>query len=339
MPNDTPLSLEGAVGLLIEKNTTAPAADEGAKSATPAETPVEEDKDNPPADDGASDAPAADTQDTPADQGDVNGDGDEQGDALPPIEPPQFWKAEDKAAFKNLPRDAQEIIHRREQERDTELRNLQNRTSEQSKTVDAEVNRLKTLSDQISKHVNDDLTDLAKDFPEIKSENDLILLAQKDPARYSVFQARLTQFQVKQQAAAQAQQLLENKAQQERQEGLVKARDALIKAFPAWKEDPKLAAKEITEMQDYAISLGADPATARQAIDPIVYQLAQKAMLWDKAQEAKAKALVRTPPRVVKPGAANNVPAGDTKAKDRQTRLNQLTKSGDINDARGLLRA
>src|SRR5215467_171639 len=186
MPDDKPLSIEGAMGMLIDKNSAAPATPDNSSAAPAASSPApeaaaaepEDKKDSAPADDTAArkdDAPTGDEgkQDTPEDdKGKTDGEGDDQGDALPTIEPPQSWKAEEKKVWESLPREAQQAIARREQDRTTELRNLQNQSAEQRKTVDAEVNRLKELSAEIGQHVNEQLTELARDFPDLKSEAD-----------------------------------------------------------------------------------------------------------------------------------------------------------------------
>jgi hypothetical protein len=62
-------------------------------------------------------------------------------------------------------------------------------------------------------------------------------------------------------------------------------------------------------------------------------------MLYDRAQAQAKKAINKDPPRTVtKPGTQSSTPKSDAKAADRQTRLSRLEKTGDIEDARGLLR-
>jgi len=323
-----------------------PVDDPAAASTEPAKEPAKEAQSDAetPVDDGLSPdekaAKEAAKKDTPADQGDVNDEDVEQAssDALPPIEPPSSWKTEEKDVFKSLPRAAQEAIARREQDRTTELRNLQNSQAEQRKTVEAEVNKLKGIADKVSEYVSNEVKSLAKQFPEIKSEADVTALAERDPARFSLFQARLMEFNAARAAQAEAQQVLTQKANEAQQETMKQARDALITAFPTW-QDKTVAVKEMTELQDYAIKeMGVPEQAARTTIDPYVYKLAQKAMLYDRAQAAKAKALTRDPPRTtVKPGTSSTSPRGDAKAASRQSQLTKLDRSGDIEDARGLL--
>lgn len=330
MPEDntSPLTIEGALGMLIEKP-----AEETPAQETPAVETAATNNDAP-----AGEAPAVEASgDTPPADGGKTEGAAETGDALPSIEPPSSWKAEEKAVWESLPRAAQEAVARREQDRTTELRNLQNKSADAQKSVDVEVAKLKGLNDRITQHVETEIKQLATDFPEIKSEADVMALAARDPARFANFQARLMAFNATRQAAADAQQALTQKANEQRQTTLNDAREAILQAFPAWK-DNAVAKKEITELQDYAISLGVPEQTARTTLDPFVYKLAQKAMAWDNAQKSKAAALTKTPPKVVKPGAAPAYPRTDQKAQDRAARLNKLAETGDIDDARGLLR-
>lgn len=338
MPDDgtSPLSLDSALSLMSADETQRgePAdnvADTGAAPADKGTTNTD-----------ASATAKADTEaatDTPvADEGKTNDEDADQGDALPTIEPPSSWKAEEKVVWESLPREAQEAVARREQDRTTELRNLQNSQAEQRKTADAEVARLKGLADQIGAYVQTEVKALALAFPEIKTEADVAALAERDPARFAVFQAKLMQFNSARQAEADAQKELSTRANQEQQETLTKAKDALLTAFPTWK-DPQVARKELTELQDYAIKLGVPEQAARTTLDPFVYKLAQKAMLYDRAQTAKAAAINRDPPRVVKPGPGNSGSKADKNAESRQQQLSKLTKTGDLEDAIGLLRA
>ena len=52
-----------------------------------------------------------------------------------PVKPPRSWNAEDKDAFAALPRGVQEVIARRETERDREIRRCQNRAAEAEKRL------------------------------------------------------------------------------------------------------------------------------------------------------------------------------------------------------------
>lgn len=274
-------------------------------------------------------------QDAPTDEGDAEeGDGD-QGDALPLIEAPSSWSTEEKAEWAGLSRKAQEVIQRREQDSVRALRTAQNDAAEQRKTADAEVTRLKGLATHIDALVQRDVADLAKAFPEIKTEADVAALAQSDPARFAAFQGRLMALNAANQARANAAAEVAKADDVKRTEQLTQAKTALLEAFPAWK-DPDVARREVTEIQDYAIKQGASEATARANLDPVIYKLAQKAMLHDRAQAARAQAINRTPPRVVKPGQSSN-PKATAKEEVRRAQEAKLSQTGDIQDAVALM--
>src|SRR5437588_3993477 len=60
-----------------------------------------------------------------------------EAEALPPIEPPRSWKAEEKERFKSLPRETQAYLAERETERDRAIRTSQNETAEKLKGLTA----------------------------------------------------------------------------------------------------------------------------------------------------------------------------------------------------------
>jgi hypothetical protein len=62
--------------------------------------------------------PAEGEEETPAEGAEDEPEIEAQDDDLPPIDPPVSWDAEAKAKFAELPRDAQEVIAKRESERE-----------------------------------------------------------------------------------------------------------------------------------------------------------------------------------------------------------------------------
>lgn len=141
-----------------------------------------------------------------------------------------------------------------------------------------------------------------------------------------------------QQAQTDAQREIGAREEAAQREAQVQQRDALMEAFPAW-NDPVVARKEILELQEYAIKMGVPEQAARANVDPFTFKLTQKAMLYDRAQAAKTAAVTKDPPRVIKPGTPNANPNKDgSNGERRQTQLAKLTRSGDLEDARGLLR-
>jgi hypothetical protein len=353
MPNDDDvLSLEGAFGLLrsgdadpfpVDGGEAPPAGANGDIPVQPGDTSddvIVDNDDIPEDDEDEDDLSLEGNTDAPPDAGKTNDKSKDQGDdALPPIEAPSSWKTEEKEVWSALPRKAQEAIARREQAATQEVRNLQNKSAEQQKTVDAEVGKLKGLTTKIDSYLNEKVIELQKEFPEVKSEADLVALASSDPARAQLFSAKLNALQAVNNAKAEAEQRVAAQAAETQKQELAKAKDALLEAFPAWK-DPEVARKEVTELQDYAIkTYGVPEATARGTLDPVTYKLVQKAMLYDRAVAARQTAVTRIPPRVVnKPGSQSADPRVSAREDARRTQFAKLEETGSIEDAIGLLR-
>jgi hypothetical protein len=338
MPDESPLTLESALSFM-RVDPSAPAPEPEDKSAAPDTAAPSEDNSAPAQDDTPpADVAAADTDTPQSDEGETNEGSQDPGDALPPIEAPSSWSTEEKAEWNSLSRKAQEAVLRREQDNTKALRNAQNATAESNKKADAEVTRLKNLAEQFDGYLNEKVADLAREFPEVKSEADLVTLATNDPARAQLFNAKLQALAAANGARANAQRELAQKAEQQHQANLADAKEKLIEAFPSWK-DPDVARREVIELQDYAIKeMGVPEAAARNTLDPVIYKLTQKAMLYDRAQAKAKAALTRTPPRSVPPGAQNQSPRTVQRDDSRRSQIDRLGKSGDIDDARGLLR-
>lgn len=138
---------------------------------------------------------------------DETGQSAEPEENLPPIEPPKFWKSEEKERFKSLPRDTQAYIAEREQARDAEIRRTQNEAADQRKALEAklsEVEKARTkyvegLSIQDQAYERES----AEKFPNIKSMADIEFLANEalrlsnsgDVAGASQIQTYLTAWQ------------------------------------------------------------------------------------------------------------------------------------------------
>src|SRR5712691_5061420 len=113
---------------------------------------------------------------------------------LPPIEPPRSWTKEAKQRFQALPRETQEYLSVREQERDREVRRSQNEAAETRKALEAE----RQAATQAKQHYEQALPPLLKameaanagEFGDIKSYDDAEKLARENPARYAQYAAR-----------------------------------------------------------------------------------------------------------------------------------------------------
>jgi len=117
----------------------------------------------------------------------------EAAEELPPIEPPRSWSKEEKEEFNSYPRELQERLARREQERDAGLRRGQNETAELRKAVDAERQQMEQLRQQYEQALPSILATLQQtqmgEFSDIKTFADVEKLANEDWARYLRFDA------------------------------------------------------------------------------------------------------------------------------------------------------
>lgn len=131
----------------------------------------------------AAEPPSAKAETAPAEEptsGDA-GQSAEPEENLPPIEPPKFWKSEEKERFKSLPRDTQAYIAEREQARDAEIRRTQNEAAEQRKAMEAKLSEVeKARTKYVEGLVTQDAAferESAERFPNIKSQSDVDFLA------------------------------------------------------------------------------------------------------------------------------------------------------------------
>lgn len=94
----------------------------------------------------AADADGAETQTESEDPKVDEGEGPEEDDSeQAELEPPRFWDAEDKERFGELPRDVQEIILRKEDERNAATARVLQEAAEKRKALEADGTRLGQL--------------------------------------------------------------------------------------------------------------------------------------------------------------------------------------------------
>lgn len=263
--------------------------------------------------------------------------GEETGDeTLPPIEAPASWKAEEKEAFKSLPRALQETVERRERERDAAIRTAQNESATSRQGSDAQIARLTGLADQMEGAVNREISDMARDFPEVKSEADAVALAQRDPAKFTEFQARLMALQGVMNTREQAKQEIAANFQRAQAQELATRKAALIEAFPTW-VDAEVAQRELGVIRDYVIKNGIPESETGPLVSPAAIKIIQKAQAYDKAQAAlAAKKTTPVAKAPMKPGVAAGS-KNEASRTSREAQLAKLAQSGDMNDAFGLM--
>lgn len=275
-----PLTVEQAVAAM-----TAAEAKETPEAVEPVEV-------TPPAPAGQ-EAPEAE----PAAEGDgeaetPNADeGAEEVEAETPIEPPQFWKAEAKDRFRELPRDLQEIVLAQETDRNAFTSKAAQTAAEAGKAADAEKSKLVTLNEQLA-----------------------VLVPRAD----KIFQdrwANVDWVQVTEQFGAQEAQKLRFQYENERDElSRVKAAQSLTEkaSFEKFRDeesrklatevpelvDPKEGAKRRQDLGEYLIRENGISEQAIQGMTAAEAKIAWKALQWDRSQ-AKAKELAAQPKTAV----------------------------------------
>jgi len=120
-------------------------------------------------------------------------------EALPPIDPPSSWTKAEKERFQSLPRETQEYLHTREQERDRDFRRSQNEIAEQRKAFEAQREAAEKARQQYEAQLPALMQELQNaqqnTFADIKTVDDVTRLANEDPFRYLQWQAHQTKLQ------------------------------------------------------------------------------------------------------------------------------------------------
>lgn len=118
---------------------------------------------------------------------------------VPPIEPPRSWTKAEKERFQSLPRETQEYLHTREQEREREFRRSQNEIADQRKAVQAEREVAEKARQQYEANlpaVMQALQDAQQStFADIKTISDVEKLQIEDPFRFQQWQVQQMKLQ------------------------------------------------------------------------------------------------------------------------------------------------
>jgi hypothetical protein len=266
----------------------------------------------------------------------------------PSIEPPRSWTKEAKERWNSLPRETQEYLAEREQERDREVRRSQNEAAEKLKGLTAKEQAVEQARQQyeaalpiLAQNIQ---ASMSAEFADIQTMADVQKLAQEDWPRYARWDA-----QQKQLAAVQQ----EHQTALERQNAeraakfaeFAKAQDALL-----IEKVPDLADKDkAAKLQKAALGVLHDAGFTDQELsqswngegafnlrDHRWQAVVIKAAKYDAAQQtvaekvtaAKAKPL----PPVQRPGVAQ--PKGAQREATIQALTQRLDKSSGINALR-----
>jgi hypothetical protein len=234
----------------------------------------------------------------------------------PPIEPPRSWTKEAKDRWQSLPRETQEYLANREQERDREIRRSQNEAAEKLKGASAKEQQLEQARQQYEAALPALLQQLHQaqmgEFADVKTHADLERMASEDPVRYLRWDA------AQKKVAAVSQEL---RAAQERQtqeqhgkfaEFAKREDDAFLEKAPEFADKDKAAKLQgaaIETLRDLGFSEdelgrlwnGQDRLSLR---DHRVQLLIRDGVKYRENKEAAAKVVAKTLPPVQRPGAA-----------------------------------
>lgn len=264
---------------------------------------------------------------------------------VPPIEPPRSWTKEAKERWQTLPRETQEYLASREQERDREVRRSQNEAAEKSKAIEAE--RLK--AEEARKEYEAKLPALmqalhdASPFADIKSMADVEKMQAEDPFRFQQFQVYQWKMQGAQAELQQAEQRKATEAQTQWakhvQEEDAKAAE-LIPELADKDKGEKLRNRVVKELfPDLGFNEGelADLASGKQKLS--IYDHRVQRLL---ADSLKLRDIQNAPKAVVKPNLppvqqpGTSKPAGSAQSEAIKALTQKLEQTGSLRDAQAL---
>lgn len=311
-------------------------------------------KDETPPDDAPAEAPEAPAQpeipardaDQPeADPGEATKSDEPE---APAIDPPRSWTKEAKERWAALPRETQEYLAQREEERDRGLNRSQTELAEQRKAVQAERDAaVKAKSEYEGKlpalmqalhEVNN------HQFADIRSQADLDKLSVEDPFRWIQFQTHQQRMHAVQDELNKAQ---HQKATEDRtnwathvqtesakfEESVPAAEKAALAKMrneaPAFLQERGFTQNELNDL--------ASGKSKLSIYDHRIQSLIHDGMKLAEIQKAPIRAVPKTLPPVQKPGVAQQ--RGAAAAQSIQSLNQRLNESGSIDDALALLRA
>jgi hypothetical protein len=326
---DGPLSLREAGRSVTDWRRKEAAQDSQVESA-PEATPAQESGEEPDAAPQETEAPGETQEAAPAE--------------VPPIEPPRSWTKEAKDRWQSLPRETQEYIAGREQEREREIRRSQNEAAEKLKGMSAREQQLEQARQQYEQALPALLQTLqqsqAGEFADVTTHADLERMAAEDPVRYLRWDAAQKKIAaVTQEArAAQERQAQENSGKFAE---FAKRQDELfIEKAPEF-ADKEAAAKLQGAAIEVLRDLGFDDdelgklwngQAGVSLRDHRLQLLIRDGIKYREAKTAVSKVTAKPLPPVQRPGAAQ--PRGAAKEAEIQTLSKQLDNASGMNALR-----
>jgi hypothetical protein len=267
--------------------------------------------------------------------------------AQAPIEPPRSWTKEARERFASLPRETQEYLASREQDRDREVRRSQNEAAEQRKALEAERAKAEQARVQYETALPKVLATLqqqnATDFSDIKSIVDVERLAREDWPRYVLWDAQ-------QKRIASAQQDLASAAQRQDQERQIRLAEFVQREQGLLCEKvPELVdTTQRTKLEHAAVGMLRDLGFSDQELTALYHGradlslhdhrlqlLIRDGVRFRDAQKAAKQASTKPVPPVQRPGVAQ--PRGAAQDAVVQNLTKRLDQTGTLKDAARLL--
>lgn len=317
-PTDGPLSIDGAAGALAaarEQASGEPPKQE--KAAPPDYEPanVEAEAEEPEGEE----VEAATEEEAPEAEAE-----EEAPSAAPAIEPPRSWSKEDREAWAKVPREVQEIVAKREADRDKAI-NVATSQAGQLGAVLRDMNaKYETLASGLKNDWHRRWGDV--DWPRMAAE--------WSPEDYNRTRAQAEQEWADYQAAEAERKRVEVAA---RQSFLAEETKRLAEISPEL-ADPEKGKERRQKTADYLVKQGFE-ASILGDISAVELTIAHKAMLWDEAQaEAKRKAALprkATPQpaaKAIKPSGQGAV-SPQRELQGLETKLTKVGKGGSLSAA------
>lgn len=270
----------------------------------------------------------------------------EPAEQQPSIEPPRSWTKEAKERWQSLPRETQEYLALREQERDREVRRSQNEAAEKLKGLsvrEQEVERVKQQYEAQLPALMQTLQDVqAGQFADIRTVDDVQKLATEDPFRYLQWQAHQTKVQA---VNAELQRVREEstKAEQSKWAQHVQKENELAAEYIPELADKTKAVELTTRAVEQLHDLGFkdeelnDLASGKARLsiyDHRIQRLLFNNLKLADIQRAKTAAVAKPVPQVQRPGVSK--PAGAAASEQIQALTQKLNNSGSLKDAQAL---
>ena len=266
----------------------------------------------------------------------------------PPIEPPRSWTKEEKETFKTYPRDLQETLSRREQERETNLRRGQNELAEQRKAYESKQSQVEQARLQYEQALPALLQTLSEQqqgsFADIKTMADVEKLAREDWPRYALWDAQQKKIAAVQQEVQAAQTRQQQDFSQKWSEYTTKE-DALF-----LEQHPEMASDKGKELATATIQVLKDAGFGQEDLSKLwtgqaslslrdhrAQEIALKAAKWDQAQKQVTQKVAKSVPPVQRPGVSP--PKGQAADIQLKNLEKALERTGSLKDATAFLKA